>query len=168
MKKKVFQKFPLTGIPGHMVKAQNEIKESLKLIDIVVEVLDARIPMSSRNPLIDKLATGKERIVVLNKADLADEEKTAKWKKYFNEKDILCVENISTNPGSIKKLVEVIKKQGEKVYSKKNEEKQIKIAVNPIYRVLIMGIPNVGKSTIINKISRKNSANVGNKPGVTK
>lgn len=151
-----------------MVKAQNEIKESLKLIDIVVEVLDARIPMSSRNPLIDKLATGKERIVVLNKADLADEEKTAKWKKYFNEKDILCVENISTNPGSIKKLVEVIKKQGEKVYSKKNEGKQIKIAVNPIYRVLIMGIPNVGKSTIINKISGKNSANVGNKPGVTK
>lgn len=151
-----------------MVKAQNEIKESLKLIDIVVEVLDARIPMSSRNPLIDKLATGKERIVVLNKADLADEEKTAKWKKYFNEKDILCVENISTNPGSIKKLVEVIKKQGEKVYSKKNEGKQIRIAVNPIYRVLIMGIPNVGKSTIINKISGKNSANVGNKPGVTK
>lgn len=165
---KVYHRQASIGIPGHMVKAQNEIKESLKLIDIVVEVLDARIPMSSRNPLIDKLATGKERIVVLNKADLADEEKTAKWKKYFNENGILCIENISTNPGSIKKLVEVIKKQGEKVYSKKNEGKQIKIAVNPIYRVLIMGIPNVGKSTIINKISGKNSANVGNKPGVTK
>lgn len=154
--------------PGHMVKAQNEIKESLKLIDIVIEVLDARIPMSSRNPIIDNLAKGKERIIVLNKADLADEKTTNEWKKYFKENDILCVDNISTNPSSIKKLVEVIKKQGEKVYAKKNENKQLKIAVKPIYRVLILGIPNVGKSTIINKISGKNSANVGNKPGVTK
>jgi len=166
--KKVWQKRVSTGIHGHMVKAQNEIKESLKLIDIVVEVLDARIPMSSRNPLIDKLANGKERIVVLNKADLADERATIAWKKYFNSKNILCVENVSTNPSSIKKLVEVIKKQGEKVYSNKNLNRDVKINIKPIYRVLIMGIPNVGKSTIINKISGKNSANVGNKPGVTK
>lgn len=151
-----------------MVKAQNEIKESLKLIDIVVEVLDARIPMSSRNPLIDKLANGKERIVVLNKADLAEKKATIAWKKYFNSKNILCVENVSTNPSSIKNLVEVIKKQGEKVYSNKNLNRDVKINIKPIYRVLIMGIPNVGKSTIINKISGKNSANVGNKPGVTK
>lgn len=157
-----------TGIHGHMVKAQNEIKVSLKLIDIVVEVLDARIPMSSRNPLIDKLATKKERIVVLNKADLADEKATIAWKKYFDSNNILCVENVSTNPSSIKKLIEVIKKQGEKVYSNKNQNRDIKININPIYRVLIMGIPNVGKSTIINKISGKNSASVGNKPGVTK
>lgn len=151
-----------------MVKAQNEIKESLKLIDIVVEVLDARIPMSSRNPLIDKLANGKERIIVLNKADLADEKHTVEWKKYFSKNNILCVENVSTNPNSIKKLVDVIKKQGEKVYAQKNKNKEIKIAIKPIYRVLILGIPNVGKSTIINKIAGKNSANVGNKPGVTK
>lgn len=162
---------PSTSInwyPGHMVKAQNEIKDSLKLIDIVVEVLDARIPMSSRNPIIDSLATGKERIVVLNKADLADEKMTVEWKKYFKENNILCVENISTNPGCIKRLIEVIKKQGEKVYNNKNQGKQLKVSVKPIYRVLILGIPNVGKSTIINKIAGKNSANVGNKPGVTK
>jgi len=161
-------KMNINWYPGHMVKAQNDIKSAIKLIDIVVEVLDARIPMSSRNPLIDKLANGKERIVVLNKADLADERATIAWKKYFNSKNILCVENVSTNPSSIKKLVEVIKKQGEKVYSNKNLNRDVKINIKPIYRVLIMGIPNVGKSTIINKISGKNSANVGNKPGVTK
>ncbi len=151
-----------------MVKAQNEIKESLKLIDIVVEVLDARIPMSSRNPLIDNLAKEKERIIVLNKADLADEKCTNEWKKFFSNNNMVCIENISTNPGSIKKLVEVIKKQGEKVYARKNKNKDLKIAIKPIYRILIVGIPNVGKSTIINKIAGKNSANVGNKPGVTK
>lgn len=168
MKKKVLLRLRLIGTHGHMVKAQNEIKESLKLIDIVVEVLDARIPLSSRNPLIDGLAGNKSRIVVLNKADLADEAKTLAWKKYFIEKNMVCVENISTEPSNIKRLVNVIKEQGEKVYKEKNKNRENSIVIKPIYRVLILGIPNVGKSTIINKISGKNSANVGNKPGVTK
>lgn len=152
--------------PGHMVKAQNEIKENLKLIDIVVEILDARIPISSQNPLVKELSKNKERIVVLNKADLADEKKTKEWMKYFEKLGILSIPCNSSNTADIKKIIDAIKSVGEKIYKKKNENKAIKI--NPIYRVLIIGIPNVGKSTLINKISGKNSAMVGNKPGVTK
>ena len=163
------EKLPGTNInwyPGHMVKAQNEIKDNLKLIDIVVEILDARIPLASRNPLIDNLAKDKARIVLLNKADLADDNVTNEWKKYFEKQGITCIATNSSVPGDIKNIVDKIKKIGNEVYSKKNKEREIKIT--PIYRVLVVGIPNVGKSTIINKIAGKNSANVGNRPGVTK
>lgn len=154
--------------PGHMVTAQNEIKDSLKLIDIVVEVLDARIPFSSRNPLINALAKDKARIVVLNKCDLADPIKTKQFIAFFESQGIVCIESDAQNTSHIKRLIENIKKLGEKVYTEKNMNKEIKIAMKPIYRVLIAGIPNVGKSTIINKIAGKQSANVGNKPGVTR
>lgn len=152
--------------PGHMVKAQNEIKENLKLIDIVVEILDARIPLASQNPLIEELSVNKERIIVLNKIDLADEIETSKWKHYFEEKGITCILVNSSISKDIKNIIETIKKVGNHIYTEKNKNRQI--SINPIYRVLIVGIPNVGKSTIINKIAGKNSANVGNKPGVTK
>lgn len=155
-----------TGILGHMVKAQNDIKSSLKLIDIVVEVLDARIPVSSRNPLIDELNKDKKKIIVLNKADLADKEETLKWKKYFESNNISTVLTSANLNQNIKQIIETINKLGKEIYDKKNENK--KIAIKPIYRVLIVGIPNVGKSTIINKIAGRNAANVGNKPGVTK
>lgn len=155
-----------TGILGHMVKAQNDIKASLKLIDIVVEVLDARIPVSSRNPLIDELNKDKKKIIVLNKADLADKEETLKWKKYFETNNISTVLTSANVNQNIKQIIETINKLGKEIYDKKNENK--KIAIKPIYRVLIVGIPNVGKSTIINKIAGRNAANVGNKPGVTK
>lgn len=164
--KKVFQKSPFRGILGHMVKAQNDIKASLKLIDIVVEVLDARIPVSSRNPLIDELNKDKKKIIVLNKADLADKEETLKWKKYFESNNISTVLTSANVNQNIKQIIETINKLGKEIYDKKNENK--KIAIKPIYRVLIVGIPNVGKSTIINKIAGRNAANVGNKPGVTK
>lgn len=162
---KEFPKISISWYPGHMVKAQNEIKDSLKLIDIVVEVLDARIPISSQNPIIDNLAKNKTRIVVLNKSDLADNTKTKEFKEYFKNKGIPCIDVNSENKGDIKRIIDEIKKQGEKIYFEKYKNKNIEI--KPIYRALICGIPNVGKSTIINKISGKNSAAVGNKPGVT-
>lgn len=151
--------------PGHMVKAQNEIKSSLTLIDIVIEVLDARIPFSSQNPLIDSLAKDKARIVILNKTDLADDIKTKAFKEYFKTNGISCIDVNSENKSDIKKIIDEIKRIGKIIYSKKYKNKSIEI--KPIYRALIAGIPNVGKSTIINKISGRNSAAVGNKPGVT-
>ena len=163
------EKLPSTRIqwyPGHMVKAQNEIKNSLKLIDIVVEVLDARIPVSSRNNNINELVKDKKRIIVLNKYDLADKVEVTKWKNYFEENGNPCIlvnANVSEN---IANLVDEIRIQGKKIYDEKNKNKNIKI--NPIYRVLIVGIPNVGKSTIINKIAKRNAVVASNKPGVTR
>lgn len=151
--------------PGHMVKAQNDIKSVIKLIDIVVEVLDARIPISSRNPIVDDIAKEKQRIVVLNKSDLADYDETKKWIKYFEEKGITALAVDSSIPSDIKKIIDEITKKGDIVY--KNKKESIDLEYNPIYRVLIAGIPNVGKSTIINKIAKRNAAEVSNKPGVT-
>ena len=160
------EKTNINWYPGHMVKAQNEIKKSLKLIDIVVEVLDARIPISSRNNNINELVKDKKRITVLNKFDLADKVEVTKWKNYFEENGNSCIlvnANISEN---IANLVDEIRMQGKKIYDEKNKNKSIKIM--PIYRVLIVGIPNVGKSTIINKIAKRNAAVSSNKPGVTR
>jgi ribosome biogenesis GTPase A len=158
-------KVGINWYPGHMVKAQNDIKAAIKLIDIVVEVLDARIPLSSRNPLIDDLAKDKQRIVVLNKSDLADEKETENWIKYFESKDISCIAVNSSVPQDIKKIITAIINKGKIVY--KDKVANTAIDYKPIYRVLIAGIPNVGKSTIINKIAKRNAANVSNKPGVT-
>ena len=161
-----FPKVHVNWYPGHMVKAQNEIKNSLKLIDIVVEVLDARIPVSSRNNNINELVKDKKRIIVLNKYDLADKVEVTKWKNYFEENGNPCIlvnANVSEN---IANLVDEIRIQGKKIYDEKNKNKNIKI--NPIYRVLIVGIPNVGKSTIINKIAKRNAVVASNKPGVTR
>ena len=149
-----------------MVKAQKEIKENLKLIDIVIEVLDARLPLASRNPLIDDLAVNKERIIVLNKSDLSDGEQNKKWVNYFEEKGFTCILSCANIKENIKKIIDCINEKGKNLYEKKYANKNID--VKPIYRVLIVGIPNVGKSTIINKIANKQVANVGNKPGVTK
>lgn len=164
--KNSYHKINLNWYPGHMVKAQNDIKAVIKLIDIVVEVLDARIPLSSKNPIIDDLAKDKHKIVVLNKKDLADDIETKKWIEYFQNNYTTCIAVNSSNPQDIKLIVDTIILKGKEVYNDKI--KNLNFNYNPIYRVLIAGIPNVGKSTIINKIANKNSVNVSNKPGVTK
>lgn len=148
------------------MKAQNEIKNTLKLIDIVVEVLDARIPISSRNNLINELVKDKKRIIVLNKSDLADKIELEKWKKYFEENGNSCILTNANKSENIINIVNEIRNQGKAIYGEKYKNKSI--AIKPIYRVLIVGIPNVGKSTIINKIANRNVAIASNKPGVTK
>ncbi|MEG2484539.1 MAG: ribosome biogenesis GTPase YlqF, partial [Clostridia bacterium] len=148
--------------PGHMVTAQNEIKASLKLIDVVVEIVDSRIPYSSQNKVAAKLTEGKKKIVVLNKIDLADLSKVTECEKRFKEEGINTVRVDASSGKGIKELLLAISKIGASVYAEKNSK-----LPNPIVRALIIGIPNVGKSTIINKLSNKTSAKVGNKPGVT-
>ena len=150
--------------PGHMAKTRRQIVEDLKLIDIVVEVLDARIPISSRNPDIGELIKDKNKIVILNKYDLADEKQNKKWIKYFERQGVMAVlVNATTGEGinlSVKKIEELYKER-QQLYEKKGR-------VGKPIRVMILGIPNVGKSSFINRISKKNSATVGNRPGVTR
>ena len=148
-----------------MVKAINDIKSVLKLIDIVVEVVDARLPLSSCNPIIEELAQDKQKIMVLNKKDLADETETKNWIKYFESKDMIALAVDSSEPQDIKKIIDAIVICGKAAYKEKVES--LSVDFKPIYRVLIAGIPNVGKSTIINKIAKRNAAEVSNKPGVT-
>ena len=151
--------------PGHIRKAENEIKENLKLIDIVVEVLDARIPIASSNPIVNEFAKDKKRIIVLNKSDLADKENLSNWVKKFEQEGYTCIVTNANISENIEKIVQKIKEIGKLIYDEKYTNK--KVQINPIYRVLIVGIPNVGKSTIINKIAKKNVAKASNKPGVT-
>lgn len=150
--------------PGHMAKTRKQIIEDLKLIDVVIELIDARIPVSSRNPDINEIVKGKNRIIVLNKSDLADENQTAKWVDFYKKQNIIAV---VTDSNSGKGVQNVIKKV-EEIMSKKQEEMSKKGRVGRATRVMILGIPNVGKSSFINRIAGKSSLIVGNKPGVTK
>ena len=161
---KGFSKMSIVWYPGHMAKTKRQIIEDLKLIDIVIEIVDARIPISSQNPDIKENIKGKKKIIVLNKSDLADEKETNKWVKYFESKKINAVITDSNTGKGINDVVTTIKK-----ISKEDEEKYInKGRVGKATRVLVLGIPNVGKSSFINRISKKSSAQVGNKPGVTR
>ena len=150
--------------PGHMAKTKRQIIEDLKLIDIVIELLDARIPISSRNPDIAQITKNKKKIIVLNKCDLADEKENKKWISYFNTQGIPAVITDSNSGYGIdiliKKVEEIMKTEKEQMMIKDKKRKKI--------RAMILGIPNVGKSSLINRISKKSTANVGNKPGVTK
>ena len=147
-----------------MAKTKRQIIEDLKLVDIVVEILDARIPKSSQNPDIQSYIKEKNKIEVLNKCDLADDGITKLWVKFFEEKGIPAV---ITDSNSGKGIQDVIKKIHE--VAKKNQEKYLnKGRIGKSIRVLVLGIPNVGKSSFINRISKKTSAKVGNKPGVTR
>lgn len=150
--------------PGHMTKAKRMMQENIKLIDIMVELVDARIPVSSKNPDIDDLARNKYRLIILNKADMADPEVTALWEEYYKQKGFLVAKVNSqkgTGVNEVKKLIDVACKE------KKERDKKRGILNRPI-RAMISGIPNVGKSTFINSFAGKACAKTGNKPGVTK
>lgn len=150
--------------PGHMTKAKRMMEENIKLIDLVIEIVDARIPISSRNPDIDSLAVNKARIILLNKSDLADDKITNQWINYFNENNIYCLNLNSRNNSGIKQVNGLIMTA---CADKIERNKQRGILNRPI-RAMVVGIPNVGKSTFINSYAGKASAKTGNKPGVTK
>ncbi|WP_370586533.1 ribosome biogenesis GTPase YlqF [Parageobacillus thermoglucosidasius] len=151
--------------PGHMAKAKREVQEKLKLIDIVFELLDARIPMASRNPMINEILGNKPRIVLLNKADMADEAATQQWIAYFQQQQLRALAIDAQTGTGIKQIVAVSKEMLKDKFAKM-AAKGIK---NPRpMRALIVGIPNVGKSTLINRLAGRNIAKTGDKPGVTK
>lgn len=150
--------------PGHMTKAKRMMQENIKLIDIMVELVDARIPVSSKNPDIDDLARNKYRLIILNKADMADPDVTALWEEYYKQQGFLVAKVNSrkgTGVNEVKKLIDIACKE------KKERDKKRGILNRPI-RAMISGIPNVGKSTFINSFAGKACAKTGNKPGVTK
>ena len=150
--------------PGHMVKTKKQIIEDLKLIDVVIELLDARIPISSQNPDIAQIIQNKKRIVVLNKSDLSDENKNKQWIEYFKSKKTIAV---LTDSNSGKGINNCIKKL-EEVMQEDLKQLAEKGRIGRTIRVMILGIPNVGKSSFINRIANKTSAEVGNKPGITR
>ncbi|WHY88070.1 ribosome biogenesis GTPase YlqF [Neobacillus novalis] len=150
--------------PGHMAKARREVTEKLKLVDIIFELVDARIPYSSRNPMIDEIIQHKPRLVLLNKADMADKDVTREWIAHFAEKGIKALAINSQAGEGMKTIVqashEILKEKFDRMRAK---------GVNPrAIRAMIVGIPNAGKSTLINRLAKKNIAKTGNTPGVTK
>lgn len=160
----VFHKSTINWYPGHMAKTRKQIIEDLKLIDIVIELLDARVPLSSQNPNLREIIGSKKKIIALNKCDLSDEIENKKWVKYFEErgeKVVLTDANTGTGIGELLRQVE-------KIMANDLEKEANKGRVGRSIRIMILGIPNVGKSSLINRISKKTSAGVGNKPGVTK
>ena len=161
---KSFPKTSINWFPGHMAKTRRQIEEDLKLVDIVIELLDARIPISSRNPDLRKILKNKTVIKLLNKSDLADSKENKRWKDYFGKQGVQAV-IINSNNGhgieeTIRKIEEMMKDKMEALSEKGRTGRKI--------RAMIVGIPNVGKSSFINRVAKKNSAEVGNKPGVTK
>ena len=150
--------------PGHMTKAKRQMQEDLKLIDLIIELVDARVPLSSRNPDIDQLGQNKSRLILLNKADLADERQNETWKEYFQSKGFHVVKVDSRNGAGMKTIQNVIQ---EACKEKIERDRRRGIKNRPI-RAMVAGIPNVGKSTFINTFAGKACAKTGNRPGVTK
>jgi len=150
--------------PGHMTKAKRQMQEDIKLVDLVIELVDARIPRSSRNPDIDELGKNKARLILLNKADLADEEKNGDWLLFFREQGYHALQLDSRNKSGMKAVQNVIR---EACREKTERDKRRGIINRPV-RAMVVGIPNVGKSTFINSFAGRACARTGNKPGVTK
>ena len=157
-------KVGINWYPGHMAKTKKQIQEDLKLIDVVIEILDARIPLSSQNPDIAEWTKNKKKIIILNKSDLADEKQNERWVEYYKKQGIVA---ILTDLNSGKGIPETIR-QIEKIMEEDKENFSKKGRTGKSIRVMIVGIPNVGKSSFINRITKKSSTMVGNKPGVTR
>ena len=157
-------KMNINWYPGHMAKTKRQIIEDVRLVDIVIELLDARIPISSQNPDIAEITKNKKKIIVLNKCDLADEGQNEKWVEYFKNKNIPAVLTDSNSGKGIEECVRKIEKIMEEDLKSQAEKGRIGRKI----KAMVLGIPNVGKSSFINRISKKTSAGVGNKPGVTK
>lgn len=150
--------------PGHMTKAKREMEQAIKLVDLVIEILDARAPEASRNPDIDKLAENKARLILLNKADMSDPSVTKMWVNYYQSLGIEAVPLDSRNRGSMKAVRAAVDRASEE----RRERNRRRGIMNRPVRAMVAGIPNVGKSTFINSFAGKASAKTGNKPGVTK
>ena len=159
-----YEKMNIQWFPGHMTRAQRMIEDNLKLVDAVCEILDARIPRASRNPDIDRLAAGKPRLVILNRTDLADPQATERWRRYYEARGLAVLETdarsgkgVASFPGAVRRLL-----------ADKLKEYEAKGQVGRPLRVMILGIPNVGKSTFINKVAGRKAAIAGDRPGVTR
>lgn len=150
--------------PGHMTKTKRQIHASLKLVDAVAEIIDARIPVSSRNPDLDSIIQNKPRVVLMNKCDMADPSSTQKWINYYKNNGIVAIPIDCKTGRGINKFVFSVNE----VLKEKIEKQKAKGLLNPTVRVMIVGIPNVGKSTFINRISKNRKAKAEDKPGVTR
>lgn len=150
--------------PGHMTKAKRQMQEDIKLIDLVIELVDARVPLASRNSDIDELGKNKYRLILMNKADLADKEKTKQWSSYFKKMGFFVVSLDARTKNSMKSITDIVM---EACKEKIERDRKRGIKNRPV-RAMVVGIPNVGKSTFINSYAGKACAKTGNKPGVTK
>ena len=159
-----YEKMNIQWFPGHMTKAQRMIEENLKLVDAVCEILDARIPGASRNPDIDRLAAGKPRLVILNRVDLADPQITARWRRAFEAQGLAILETDARSGKGVNAFVPAVRR----LLSDKLREYEEKGQAGRPLRIMILGIPNVGKSTFINKVAGRKAAVAGDKPGVTR
>lgn len=157
------QNHNIQWFPGHMAKALREIEERAKMVDVIIEILDARVVSSSRNPIVSKVAPQKPRLIILSKKDLADQERTKEWQNYFESQGYMAIP-LNINKDDLQQIINKLKV----VLKDKIERDKRRGLKNSIIRALVVGIPNVGKSSFINKMAKRRATIVGNKPGVTK